>query len=758
MTPSPASQWPDPQAHWIRRRGSEAEKNALTHFVRVFDAPSRRGPLRLLAAANSICAIWLNGRLVGRVPGVNSPRRWYFHAFEIPADAIRPEGNVLAILHQHDGAATETIQGFQYGDPGLLASLMDADGAVVARTGDAGWKARRAPEFSPIAHLVSQWGGYREYYHGDREDGWREPGSKHADWDAAEVLGGPTDAGIAEALFALDVPPLEEEVVLPQRVVELRPNLGTIEPHADGRRIIAGPGEPLACPAVVFDFGAMDVGFPEIEVSGADCVFEVWYGESMDLARLDCVSRPNGKWSCFQRRAFRFLMVKFILLDGPVTLELVRLRRCWHAYSADRALESASPRWQEMVDVSIRTLRVGTSLHYEDCPWREQAAWVLDARIMGLINAYLFGDHGLNARSIRQSFAIQRPDGYLSSTGPRDNGMFHSDFPLHLAGMLREHFQHTGDAEIVREHAGQLELLDAFYGKLVGDDGLLDLDKAPHLPPPHLDWNNLIDRSGKVAILNALYKLFLEDRAFMERHALGRPQRAAEFDAAAAKAGASLREQFLLEGESLFADSIRGGVVSPTRSQQASYAALRAGIVEGAEARAVLDEVLRRDDLVKPFGPSFYLQIVEALDRVGAHDEMARIMEWYWGAMLDRGARTWWEVFNPETPANIHPHPFLGNCPTFEMEWIPISTCHGWSGIPGYAIPRFLLGVDLSGAWRKEIAVRPRLPADFGPARYRVRVGGEPLELRFEGGAVEVVAAPDGFQLILPEPAESAIP
>jgi hypothetical protein len=191
----------------------------------------------------------------------------------------------------------------------------------------------------------------------------------------------------------------------------------------------------------------------------------------------------------------------------------------------------------------------------------------------------------------------------------------------------------------------------------------------------------------------------------------------------------------------------------PIVSLQANLAALYAGLVPPSRVDSLLKTIWESPEYPRPFGPSYYLIVLEALEAAGRQDAIWPVIRDYWGAMLERGATTWWEVFDPSTPAWSYPHTFLGNTATFECDWIPISACHGWSNVPGYAIPRYLLGVNLSQLCEKRIVVRPFLPPHWKRISYAVPVAGGMLRLHFHqrGGEtrVEVLECPDGIEIVL---------
>ena len=78
---------------------------------------------------------------------------------------------------------------------------------------------------------------------------------------------------------------------------------------------------------------------------------------------------------------------------------------------------------------------------------------------------------------------------------------------------------------------------------------------------------------------------------------------------------------------------------------------------------------------VKPVTPYLYHYVVEALIRIGAKREARALLEKYWGAMVEAGADTFWEIFDPEKPlsspyGDIHIN----------------SYCHAWSCTPSWLL------------------------------------------------------------------------
>jgi alpha-L-rhamnosidase len=372
-------------------------------------------------------------------------------------------------------------------------------------------------------------------------------------------------------------------------------------------------------------------------------------------------------------------------------------------------------------------------------------------RAMALINYYYYGDSELVAKNLRQCFALQNEDGSVNSTGPKKNTMYHLDFCLHLVATLREYYQYSGDAHLVNELMPYVLRMDQFIRLFEADDGTLDSSLLPGRCEPFLDWSSEIDKQGKSVILNAIYAYYLQDVAFLNRVADGR---VSSNDNASDRLKASVNALLYDARHGLYRDTFYGEKPSEKYSLQGNMAALYGGFAEDdAAANRIFDALTDSHRFPPPFAPSYYLLIFETLAKYGKYDQILAHIQRYWGGMLSRQAVTWWEVFNPDSPEWVYPHPYLGNTPTYEMNWIPISSCHGWSGTAGYAIPRYLLGIDLLKLHENKVIINPGLGGYYKTFTYKLPLRGEILWLEFKGDGdsykIDVKQCPQGIDVVI---------
>lgn len=116
--------------------------------------------------------------------------------------------------------------------------------------------------------------------------------------------------------------------------------------------------------------------------------------------------------------------------------------------------------------------------------------------------------------------------------------------------------------------------------------------------------------------------------------------------------------------------------------KQLSYAsqvwAVLAGIFDKEENKALLTRMRQTSGLEAMVTPYMYHNYVEALLQSGMREEAYQVMITYWGGMVEDGADTFYELFNPKNPAES---PYGSS--------IVNSYCHAWSCTPAYFMRRY---------------------------------------------------------------------
>jgi len=119
------------------------------------------------------------------------------------------------------------------------------------------------------------------------------------------------------------------------------------------------------------------------------------------------------------------------------------------------------------------------------------------------------------------------------------------------------------------------------------------------------------------------------------------------------------------------------------------------------QKQAVKTSVLLNDNVQKITTPYMRFYELEALCAMGEQDYVLKEMRDYWGGMLNLGATTFWEEYNPSKKGAEH-YAMYGR--EFGK-----SLCHAWGASPIYLLGKYYLGVKPTSAGYATYEIQPVL-------------------------------------------------
>ena len=102
------------------------------------------------------------------------------------------------------------------------------------------------------------------------------------------------------------------------------------------------------------------------------------------------------------------------------------------------------------------------------------------------------------------------------------------------------------------------------------------------------------------------------------------------------------------------------------------------GVVNEEKGARIMEKVLTHNNVVIPAAPYLYHYQLDAMLACGMKEKAVELMLNYWGSMIDNGADTFWEVYDPENAGFSPYNSVLVN-----------SYCHAWSCTPSYFIRKY---------------------------------------------------------------------
>jgi hypothetical protein len=208
----------------------------------------------------------------------------------------------------------------------------------------------------------------------------------------------------------------------------------------------------------------------------------------------------------------------------------------------------------------------------------------------------------------------------------------------------------------------------------------------------------------------------------------------------------SIRTYFWDAQKGAYIDSFTSGKRHVTR--HANIFAVLFDIANEAERRQILANVIKNDAIPEITTPYFNFFELDMLCRIGELDAVLEKIRAYWGGMLDRGAVTFWEEFDPSAPEEEQ----------YDMygDRFGKSLCHAWSASPIYFLAKYFMGLKLTAPGGTSFLLEPHpeyftgfectLPVGKGSVSLKLKDGELAVEASVEGGTLRM----DGKRIPLP--------
>ena len=734
--------------------------NSYAYFRRAVQLPAEAQRATVRISADARYTLYVNGRRVHQGPARSFPDHQSFDTLDItPFLEVGPNA-ICAVCHQF-GVPTffsqyRDISGF------LLDGAIECDSETIDLHTPTGWLCRDAGGWRKDVSRLSVQMGFQEHFDADAdpvdwmlpsfeakpEDGWNEPWTAGPvgchPWSNLEPRGVPLLADKIESFTAVtsqfrgengrgykitpDVYhfPLREERKKERNLLEKSAALLVDDPEVT---VVAPPTDSDFI-AAVLDLGTYRTGHIILDIAEAmgDEIIDIIFSEDLDKTdfpalrgtpqdtsasqeasafRYRCRPGPQ-RWESFQFIGMRYatLIFRNVEKDKPLKVRYVAVRQVHAAFDEIGDFKCSDERLNQIWRVARNTQLNCSFDAFVDCPWREQAQWWGDARIQSAVTAYAFGDCSLLERGIRLVALSQAADGSLHAHPPADIPSHRiPDFMFAWVGSLHDWHAYTGRLDLVIECLPVMHKLFGFFEQRLGDLGLIGGFAGFW---NFIDWAD-VRKADFSAVLNLQYLQALRWASTLCGLA-GDTAGYARYRAFAEALLVNVEKYFWDPAAKIWRDGYDPATLTPV--EQTSQHANAMAIV--LQLKPETQEKLARETLLKPASarrskvitasPFFYATILEALRTAGLHREGIALIREKWGVMLDRGATSFWEHWEPTG-----------------------SLCHAWSASPLYHLTQWVLGVIPTAPGWKHIKIQPVpgklefargvVPSPLGPIR-----------------------------------------
>lgn len=412
--------------------------------------------------------------------------------------------------------------------------------------------------------------------------------------------------------------------------------------------------------------------YRELEEDSAD--YKGWLGKGWLQEEWFHIDGFPAVLQLPRRYALRYL--KLEVLDTSPNYQLVVKKVTLDAVSSAPDTQIAPLNTDDVLlkkidEVSIRTLRDCMQEVFEDGPKRDRRLWIGDLRLQALANAVTFRNFDLVKRCLYLFAGLIREDCVVGSclyAEPRlvvDN-IFLLDYSLFFVSTLLDYYHATGDTETFTELAPiAIRQLDAAQ-QYLQPNGIVEPEGRYSC---FIDWKDGLDKQTAMhGVL--LYSLRCGVQLCQE---LGEEKLAEKYALQYEQGKRAALQMLWDEEQKLF---ISGA------ARQLSWASqiwmCLAGVVEGQQAANLLKRAKQAENICGMVTPYLFHHYVEVLMECGEQEQAIAEIKHYWGGMIEAGADTFWELYNPEDPFESPYGSSMVN-----------SYCHAWSCTPAYLLRKY---------------------------------------------------------------------
>ena len=429
-------------------------------------------------------------------------------------------------------------------------------------------------------------------------------------------------------------------------------------------------GSPMDAPLY------LRIKFAEVpaELATESSDYDGWLSRSWIQEEFVHLDRLPAKLSLPRRYSFRYVELKIIdtspkwqaVFSNPVVTTETSADA-----SSFKPLCLKDEKLQQIYNVGIKTLADCMQDVFEDGPKRDRRLWLGDLRLQALADYASFDNTALVKRCLYLFAGMTTKEGKISANVfvspnniPDDTFLF--EYSLFFISVLYDLHQAHPDIALVKElyptAKKQMDLSLQMFdknGRLMPDENY----------PVFVDWSNEFnkDTAGQAEMIYVMKQFISLSEAVGDPDLESYRQKLALITGYAKDKLYRKDRQLFVTGEEEFNIAsqvwmVLAGVMSPEENREIMQTAVR--------------ELFPVTGIATPY---MYHHIVEALFEAGLKEEAVSLMKNYWGKMIDLGADTFWEAFDPDMP-------------DYSPYGSPIvnSYCHAWSCTPVYLIKKYL--------------------------------------------------------------------
>jgi len=378
-----------------------------------------------------------------------------------------------------------------------------------------------------------------------------------------------------------------------------------------------------------------------------------------------------------RRLAFRYVKIEWLGSSrfSDFRFSNIEFKATTSVKSTPAALAATTdPLIAKIDQVGLTTLKECMQTVYEDGPKRDRRLWIGDLYLEALANTYSFKNHDLTKHCLYLLAALSNEKGYLNGNvfetpKPHAQANVLFDYALLYNVAVKDYLVATGDKATALDLWEVVKKQTEIPKQYLHADGMLDYTRASKEWWLFFDWRDGLDKQAAMhGVVIYAYKQTYELAKMLgkEKEVAGLPALISSLSKAAKKNLYNAKTKVFISG----------------KDRQVSYASqawmILSGVATANEGVAAMQALTTAKDVVYPGAPYLYHYVIEAMIQCGMKKEARDLIVNYWGGMVNKGADTFWEVYDPKND-------FLSPYNSYVVN----SYCHAWSCTPVYFIRKY---------------------------------------------------------------------
>jgi alpha-L-rhamnosidase len=446
----------------------------------------------------------------------------------------------------------------------------------------------------------------------------------------------------------------------------------------------------------LYDFGKETFGYLKFSGLKGKGTLDIYYGESPEealstdhcetLDRIPVNHATAQDFTVADSKAFRYVYVED---NSNLSYSSVSMLYEYLPLDYKGSFRCDDAQINKIWDVGAYTLHLTTREFFIDGIKRDRWVWSGDAYQSYLMNYYLFFDSPSVSRTI---FALRGKDPVTSHINTI------MDYTFYWFMGVYDYYQYTGNKQLIEQLYPRMKSLMEYCLSRRNTEGMMQGLAGDWV---FIDWADFkMSKAGEVSFEQLLFIRSLETMSLCA-NLMNDAENAKTYSKLAASLKSKLFTAFWSDKENAFIHNRENGPMSIQVTPFTNMFAVLFNYLDQDKTKAVKENVLLNPNALKITTPYMRFYELEALCVMGEQKHVLKEIRDYWGGMINLGATTFWEKYNPDEK----------NPELLAMYGRPFgkSLCHAWGASPIYLLGKYYLGVKPTSPGYETYSVEPCL-------------------------------------------------